>query len=164
MAAASVKLDKKSVTLGLKERVTLKASVSPENAQDKKVTFKSSNSKVVKVSPAGKLTAKKAGSAKITVTTANGKTAYCKVKVRKAPKFIKLNAKKKTLRAGKTFSLRVKRSAGSAGKVTFTSSNKKVASVSSTGKIRGLRKGRATITAKTYNGKKATIKITVKSR
>ena len=64
------------------------------------MTFKSSNSKVVKVSAAGKLTAKKTGSAKITVTTANGKTAYCKVKVRKAPKFIKLNTKKKTLRAG----------------------------------------------------------------
>jgi uncharacterized protein YjdB len=162
--AASVKLDKKSLTLGLKESVTLKVSVSPENAQNKKVTFKSSNSKVVKVSAAGKLTAKKTGSAKITVTTANGKTAYCKVKVRKAPKFIKLNTKKKTLRAGKTFSLKVKRSAGSSGKVTFTSNNKKVASVSSTGKIRALRKGRATITAKTYNGKKATIKITVKNR
>ena len=161
---SSVKLDKKNVTLGVKESVTLKASVAPANAQNKKVTFKSSNTKVVKVSASGKLTAKKTGSAKITVTTANGKTASCKVKVKKAPKSIKLNAKNRTLKVGKTFRLKVKRSAGSAGNVTFTSSNKKVASVGSNGKIKALKKGKATITAKTYNGKKATIKITVKSR
>ena len=45
------------------------------------VTFKSSNKKVVSVDKNGKLKAKKAGMATITVKTANGKTAKCKVTV-----------------------------------------------------------------------------------
>jgi uncharacterized protein YjdB len=37
-----------------------------------------------------------------------------------------------------------------------------VATVSSTGKVKAKKKGKATITVKAYNGKKATLKITVK--
>ena len=47
-------------------------------------------------------------------------------------------------------------------KITFTSSNKKVAVVSKGGTIRAVKKGTATITVKTFNKKKATIKIVVK--
>jgi uncharacterized protein YjdB len=47
-------------------------------------------------------------------------------------------------------------------KITYTSSKKSVATVDATGKIKALKKGKAVITAKTFNGKKAKITITVK--
>ena len=50
----------------------------------------------------------------------------------------------------------------STDKLTWTSSNKKVASVDKNGKVKALKKGTATITVKTTSGKKATCKITVK--
>ncbi len=156
-----VKLNKKKLTLGLKEKITLKATVSPSKATNKKVTWKSSKSSVVSVKN-GKLTAKKKGKAVIKAT-ADGKTAKCTVTVKAAPKKITLNAKKKTLKKGKTFQLKAKLTKNTASnKITYKSSNKKVAKVSATGKIKALKKGRATITATTFNKKKAKIKITVK--
>ena len=143
----SVGLNVSKQTMGIRETAVLKAQVQPSNASDKKVIYKSSNSKVVSVSTSGKLTAKKKGTASITVTTANGKKATCKVTVKAAPKSLKLNAKL---------------SKGSAGKVTYRSSNSRVAKVDSRGKITALRKGKTTITAKTYNGKKAAVRITVR--
>ena len=85
-----------------------------------------------------------------------------KIVVKKAPSKITLNAKSKTLKKNKTFQLKVKLPSGSAGRITYTSSNNKIATVSSKGKIKAKKKGKATITAKTYNGKKAKIKIVVK--
>ncbi len=161
IAVTKVKLNKKKLTLGLKEKFTLKATVSPSKATNKKVTWKSSKSSVVSVKN-GKLTAKKKGKA-IIKATADGKTVKCTVTVKAAPKKIILNAKKKNLKKGKTFQLKVKLTKNTASnKITYKSSNKKVAKVSATGKIKALKKGRATITATTFNKKKATIKITVK--
>ncbi len=158
----SVGLNVSKQTMGIRETAVLKAQVQPSNASDKKVIYKSSNSKVVSVSTSGKLTAKKKGTASITVTTANGKKATCKVTVKAAPKSLKLNAKSKTLKIKKTYKLKAKLSKGSAGKVTYRSSNSRVAKVDSRGKITALRKGKTTITAKTYNGKKAAVRITVR--
>ncbi len=89
-----VKLNKKTVTLKLKKSktaakptVTLKATVSPAKATNKKVTWKSSKPKVAKVSKTGKVTGLKAGKATITVTTKNGKkVAKTKIVVKKAKK------------------------------------------------------------------------------
>lgn len=61
---------------------TIKASIIPDNATNKKVTWKSSNSKIVKVNKNGKITAKAKGSAYITAVTKDGEfTASCKVTV-----------------------------------------------------------------------------------
>lgn len=81
-----------------------------------------------------------------------------------APSSIKLNYTKKSLAKGKTFRLRATLSASGANgrKVTYTSSNKKVAVVSSTGKVTGKKKGTATITVKTGNLLTAKCKVTVK--
>ena len=63
---------------------TLTAVVSPSNAANKKVTWKSSNSKVVKVDKNGKITAVKKGKATVTATTkSGGKTAKVQVTVKK---------------------------------------------------------------------------------
>ncbi|MCI8489400.1 MAG: hypothetical protein HFJ04_03995 [Lachnospiraceae bacterium] len=74
-----------------------------------------------------------------------------------------LNAQKKKLKAGKKFQIKAKLPKGTASyKLTYTSSKKSVASVSKTGKVTAKKKGTAVITVKTYNGKKASLKLTVK--
>ena len=162
VAVASVKMNASKKTLGVKEKYQLIAIPKPANAVTGKLTWTSSNTKVAVVSSKGKITAKKVGKATITVTTANGKKARCKITVKKAPKWIKLSAKKKSLKVKKTLKLTTKLSAGSAGKVTYKTSNKKVATVSASGKVKALKKGKVTITAKTYNGKKAKVTLTIK--
>jgi len=77
-----VKLDMTSATLAVGKNLQLNATVSPEDASEKTVTWKSSDTGVAKVDKNGKVTAKGAGTAKIVVTTKDGKkTASCKVKV-----------------------------------------------------------------------------------
>lgn len=72
----------------------------------------------------------------------------------------RLNRKKVTLKAGKTVQLKVK---GTRTKVRWSSSNKKVATVSSKGKVKARKAGKATITAKVGN-RKYRCRITVKTR
>ena len=77
----SVALNKTTLTLDIGKTSTLKATVYPSNAANKKCTWSSSNTSVATVDSNGKVTAKKAGTATITVKTSNGKTATCKVTV-----------------------------------------------------------------------------------
>ncbi len=157
-----VTLAKKSIQMGLKEKVSLKAKVLPL-AASQKVTWKSSKKSVVSVSAKGVLTAKKTGKAVITAAASNGKTAKCTVTVKKAPRKVILNVKAKKLKKGKTYQIRAKLPKGTASfKMTYKSSKKSVAAVSSSGKITAKKKGRAVITVKTYNGKKAKLTVTVK--
>jgi uncharacterized protein YjdB len=80
----SVKLNTTSTTLKVKKTYQLKATLNPTNATNKNVTWKSSNTKVATVDANGKVTAKAAGTATITVTTKDGsKTATCKITVKK---------------------------------------------------------------------------------
>lgn len=162
IAVTKVKLNKSKLTLGAKETFALKATITPKNATNKKVSYKSSKKKVATVSSKGKIKALKKGKTTITATV-DGKKATCVVTVKAAPKKITLNAKKKTLKKGKTFQLKVKLPKNTASnKITYKTSNKKVATVSSKGKIKAVKKGKAIITATTFNKKKATIKITVR--
>ncbi|MBQ1476523.1 MAG: cell wall-binding repeat-containing protein [Erysipelotrichaceae bacterium] len=80
----SVSLDKTSLTLTEGESAVLKATVLPENAADKSVTWSSSDPSTVKVDASGNITALKEGSTVITVTTNDGgKKASCNVTVTK---------------------------------------------------------------------------------
>ena len=77
-----VSLDKTELTLDEGDSATLAATVSPEDASNKNVTWTSSDEKVATVDATGKVTAIKAGTATITVTTEDGeKTATCAVTV-----------------------------------------------------------------------------------
>lgn len=78
-----ITLNKKSATLGLKDSLKLSASVLPANAQDKTVTWSSSDSRVAVVDHTGKVTGKGAGEATITVTANDGSkvTDHCRIKV-----------------------------------------------------------------------------------
>lgn len=160
-AVSKIELSKKKLTLGVKEKFTLKTSISPKKAANSKVTWKLSKKGIVTVSSKGAVTAKKAGTVKVTAV-AGGKKAVCTITVKKAPNKVSLNAAKKTLKRGKTFQIKVKLPANTASnKIKYSSSNSKVATVSASGKIKAVKKGSATITIKTFNGKKAKIKIKV---
>ena len=81
---SSVALDKTTVNLKKGETVKLNATVAPADADNKEVTYTSSNSAVAKVDNTGLVTAIASGDAVITVTTKDGsKTASCKVTVAK---------------------------------------------------------------------------------
>ena len=121
-----------------------------------KVTFKSSNKKVATVNSKGVITGKKAGKAVITVKV--GKyTKKLTVKVKKPSfKLVKSSVK---LKKGKKTTIKVK--AAPAAKVTYKTSNKKVATVNSKGVVTAKKKGTAKITVK-CNGITKTFKVTVK--
>ena len=121
-----------------------------------KVTFKSSNKKVATVNSKGVITGKKSGKAVITVKV--GKyTRKLTVKVKKPSfKLVKSSAK---LKKGKKTTIKVK--AAPVSKVTYKSSNKKVATVNSKGVVTAKKKGTAKITVK-CNGITKTFKVTVK--
>lgn len=75
-------LNKATATLAVGATETLSATVQPSNATDKSVQFTSSDSAIATVTPIqGKVTAVAAGTATITATTSNGKTAVCEVTV-----------------------------------------------------------------------------------
>ena len=121
-----------------------------------KVTFKSSNKKVATVNSKGVITGKKAGKAVITVKV--GKyTKKLTVKVKKPSfKLVKSSVK---LKKGKKTTIRVQ--AAPVSKVTYKTSNKKVATVNSKGVVTAKKKGTAKITVK-CNGITRTFKVTVK--
>ena len=119
-------------------------------------TFRSSNKKVATVSANGTVKAKKAGKVNITVQVGNHKQVV-KITVKKPTmKLVKSSAK---LKKGKKVTIKVK--AAPVSKVTFKSSNKKVATVSSKGAVKAKKKGTATITVK-CNGITKKFKVTVK--
>ncbi len=175
--ADSVKLSASKVTLkSIGATKTVKATVNPTNTTDKTVTWKSSNKKVATVSKSGKITAKGNGTATITATTANGKKATVKVTVKQTTKKVVLKVSDKTV-TGKTYTLKkgkkvtVKATVTDANgkkvtsgnqKITWSTSNKKVATVSKSGKVTAKKAGTVTITAKTADGKKVTFKVKVK--
>ena len=159
-------------TLPMKMKQTFQAKASGLAKGDKVVSWTSSNKAVATVSGSGKITAqKKAGSAQITVKLASGTTAKFTVKVQKtgvATTSITVVNKSTGKKVSKTVSLKAKKKLKLAAtvapvtskqKVTYSSSNKKIATVNSKGVITAKKKGTVTITVK--SGKK-TVKIKVK--
>ncbi len=163
---SSVSLDKTSVELTEGDETTLTATVNPDNATNKKVSWKSSNTSVAIVS-GGKVTALKAGTTTITVTTEDGgKTATCEVTVvtkTVSVTSVSLDKTSVELIEGSEITLiaTVNPDNATNKNVTWKSSNDSVATVSD-GKITALKAGTATITVTTEDGgKTATCDIKV---
>ena len=159
----SISLNKTSATMKKGETLQLSATVSPSDATDKTVTYKSSNTSVATVSSSGKVTAKGGGIATITAT-AGGKSATCKITVNVAQTGIAdaTGNTNKTVYEGGTLKLSVNKVPADATdnySVTWTSSDNSIVTVSN-GTITGVSVGTATVTA-TSNGWKVTYKITV---
>ena len=141
-------------------------------AQTTKV-WSSSNTKVATVNQNGVVKGVKAGKAKISLTVQNPGDAQalvvsCDVTVKQYVTSIKLNATKKTIYNGKSFTLKAKVNPKNAANkaVTYKSSNKKIATVTSKGVVKGIKPGKATITVTAKDGSKKSAKciVTVKAQ
>lgn len=145
---------------------TVKAElVIPTGATLAKAEYVSSNASVASVSAEGVVTAKKAGTAVITVkvTLTNGESASLQKQITVKKAYIKLKKAKYTVKKGKSVQLKAT-AFGSSKKVTFKMANKKskkLATVTKTGKLTGKAKGTAKVIAKAGKVKK-TFKVKVK--
>lgn len=163
-----VKLNYSKITVYTTTSKTLTATVLPENATNKKVSWESEDPTIATVDKNGVVKGKKAGTTYIVCTTDNsGKIATCKVTVKKGvlSKSIKLNKSKLTIDDGKSYTLKAtfNPTNTTTKTCTWTSSNKKVVKVSSKGVITAVGPGTATITCKTKDtGKTAKCTVTVK--
>lgn len=167
VAVEGVSLNKSSLSLVQDASETLIATVTPNNATDKSVTWTSSNPGVATVDSTGKVTAVAAGSTTITVKTTDGEfTATCTVSVtaKVAVTGVSVSPTSKTLNKGETVTLTatVSPSTATNKNVTWSSNNTSIATVDSEGKVTGIAAGTATITVTTADGgKTATSTITV---
>ncbi len=168
-----VTLNQKSVTLNKGKSTTVKATVTPTNATNKKLKWTTSNSKVATVSQSGKVTAKGKGIATFKAMTTDGSNKYAtlKVTVKQPVKSVKLNKKTTTLKVKgnakqKTVTLRATVYPNNANNKTvkWSTSKSKIATVNSKGKVTAKKKGTCYIiaTAKDGSKKSAKCKITVK--
>lgn len=161
-----LKLKKNKITLTKGQKTTIKIT----SELNTSVTYKSLKPSVAAVNKKGVVTAKKAGTAVITVK-ANGQVKKVKITVKdtkstvknsssiKLDKNFKLSKKSVTLKKGKKFT--IQKESGLSGKVTFRSLDKKIASVSVNGVVKARKKGKTTILIK--RGKKTIkLKVTVK--
>ena len=160
----SVALDQKgTIKVPLGTTLTLNATLSPEGAQST-LKWSSSKKKIASVS-GGVVTAKKVGTATITVTTANKKKAKVKVKVYDPtkPTSVRFSVSgTQTLMVMNKLQLNAVMSPETAqSTIKWKSSNKKVATVNSSGVVTGIMPGKTTITATTTRNKK-TAKIKIK--
>lgn len=170
VAVTGVSLNKQTLSLVEGDSETLTATVIPSNATNKAVSWKSSDASVASVDNSGKVTAVKAGSATITVTTTDGsKTATCSVTV--TAKTIEVNdvgldKSEMEMVAGNSyqFTVTLKPDNASDKTLSWSSSDENVATVDNSGKVTAISEGKVTITVKTSNpAQSASCDITVKA-
>lgn len=159
-----ISMPMKSVTLGVNDTCSLKASTDVSNAT---ITYTTSNSKVATVSSSGKVTAKATGTATITATTENGLKATSTVTVKKRATSVTLSKTSMNMGVGESYNLTLNFPSGTTTyNATASSSNSSVAkAVMSNGKckVTALKVGTAKITVKLPNGAAATCNVTVKT-
>lgn len=147
-AAAKARLNKTSVYVSKGDTVQLSI-----KGASKKVKWTSANKKIATVSTKGKVKGIRKGKTTVTAKV-NGKKYNCKINV-EVPTISKKNI---SLNKGSSMTLKMQ---NTKQKVKWSSSNKKVAAVSTKGKVKGIKNGKVTITAK-VGSKKYTCKVTVK--
>ena len=166
VAVSGVALDKKVATVNVGKKVTVKATVTPANADNKTLVWTSSNTKIATVSN-GVVKGVKAGRVIITAKTTDGSniSATCTVTVKQPVTSISLS-KKAIMYTGKKLTLKAKVNPANASNkaLTWKSSNAKVAKVSSKGIVTGVKAGTVKITATAKDGsrKSATCTVTVR--
>lgn len=176
MKVNGIKISGLSHKIAVGKKITLQATVTPSNAADKSVTWKSSNTKYAAVNSKGVVSIKKAGAGKmVTITAAagdgSGKTASYKIRcMKEAVKKVSISGQKsQSLKAGKSVKLKAKVTAAVTANKTlqWTSSNPGYASVTSKGKVTAKKAGKGKTVkiiamATDGSGKKATVKIKIK--
>ena len=167
VVVTSVTLNPTSLNIKVGETSSITSAISPASATNKTITWSSSNPSVATVS-GGIVKGIKEGSATITATSSNGKTATCNVTVTKTQTTVNVSSiilgkTSLEIKVGDSSTLTTTISPSNATDktITWTSSNTSVATVNN-GVVTGKSVGTATITAKSNNGKTATCTVTVK--
>ena len=166
-----INISESEMTIKEGESVTLTTTCYPDNTTfSKKITWSSSDTNVATVDANGTVIAKSAGTAVITATTENGKTASCTVTVEK--KLIPitevcLDKSSATLPEGETTALTatvLPENTTDSKNVSWSSSNSEVAIVDANGTVTAKSAGTAIITATSENGKTASCTVTVNKK
>lgn len=159
-------LNATELTLGVKETFRL-APILPEGMTGVTFGYATSSTKIAPVTQDGVITARKKGSATITVKASTGEEFTCKVTVKKAPKKIALSAESGSLGfdaasgVGTQYRLGITFPKNTGCQVKFSGYDASVVSVDDDGLITAKGLGTTTITAGTFNNRKATCKVTV---
>ena len=167
ISPTGIKLDKASANIKIGSTVQLKATVIPNNATNTAVTWTSSDNNIATVS-GGVVTGKKIGTVVITAKTHNGKTATAKITVISGSSTtipvtgLTVSPTSTSVKAGSmvTLSVGITPNNATERKITWTSSDNNIATVSS-GVVTGKKAGKVIITAKSVSGKTATATVTV---
>lgn len=164
---STVKLDKSSIRINVGQTYRLKKTVWTNGSKNPGVKFTSKNKRIASVGKtSGKIKGKRVGSTVITAKTTDSvhATARCRVIVIRRATLLRLNKTYANCYIGKTFKLKatIKPKNASIKKVKWSSSNSKIASVLSNGKVTGIAEGDVYITAKTTDGSNKTARCYVK--
>ncbi|MBR5399921.1 MAG: Ig-like domain-containing protein [Bacteroidales bacterium] len=161
IAVTSIELDKTDITLDAGETSTIKATVKPDNATVKTITWTSSKPTVATVDGNGKVTGLDNGTTNITATCGD-KTAICKVTVKVLVKSISLDQSSATIIKGEIpliLQLTITPENAADKTIKWSSSNINIATVKN-GVVTAVNAGDAVITAE-VGDKKAQCKVTV---
>lgn len=166
---STITMSQSTATMNSGASLQLSATVSPADAHDATMKWKSSDTNVATVDQTGKVTAKAGGTVTITATAndGSGKSATCKVTIVQLVTKVALNYTTLTVGQGYNFKLDATVTPTDANnrELTWTSSNASTVMVLDDGVFYGKAAGTATITAKAKDagGKSATCKVTVLS-
>ena len=164
----SISLNETSVSLTEGSTKQLQATVLPSNATDKSVSWSSSNNSVAQVSSSGLVTAESIGTATITckANDGSGASATCSITVNSStiePTSISLPASK-TVKVGESFTITYTLTPSNAATtLTWSSDDTNIATVSSSGVVKGIKVGTTKIRVKTTNGKTDYCDVTVEA-
>ncbi len=152
-------------TLTMGQKIQLRARIVPDYAKNQTIEYRSSDESIATVSREGVVTAKKDGTVTIIVSSPDGPKKDIKIKVVKPieVKKVTVTPDKVTLKKGKTTVAKVTIEPKNAANknINWSSADKTIATVDQTGKIKAKKVGKTTITARSANGKKASITVTV---
>ncbi len=150
----SVELNQNSTSVDIGEFIQLVATIEPENASNKNMSWSSSDTKVATVDASGKVTGVDKGTSTITVTTENGnKKATCEVEVIRRVSGVSLPASA-SVEKGATIELKatIIPADPTDPALIWSSADKSIATVTDNGIVEGIRNGKTTISVKTNDG------------
>lgn len=159
---SSIELSKSSLSLEKGESATLSARILPESAANQALVWSSSDERVATVS-GGHVRAVGVGSTEIICRSGDGGTsAVCRVEVRFLPQDMEILVPEGYLALGESVGLEVKFSpAGSSAALKWSSANAKIAAVDENGVVTGVKLGSTTLTVRSENGLKDSIRVRV---
>ena len=163
--AENITLNKTKITIKQNETEKLEATIKPDNASDKRVSWKSSDTSIATVDSDGNVTGTGEGDAVITATAKDGEKATCNVTVTKPdPTGVDVSITSLAMKTNKTGKIKASVTPSNANDktLTYSSSDSSIVTVDEEGNLKtNTKTGTATITIKTSNGKSKDVIVVV---